>query len=361
MFTRLRATMTNVALRARPSPHMLRFFLALLSASICLLSLHAIYLRHADESLILPGDLLQPAEELSRTRHWAEAKMLGEFVIANPELGDAERARDIVDRSDAAMDSVLGTAERFVHGAVTGEPNDVAGLIGSVSLDLFVIGDIRDLLVQGWKQWQYDEGDTVILSLSAVGLATTLAPHLDWAPALMKSFRRVGALSADFTRQLTTMSRAAVKSGRLEALTATLTDFGRAARRLGPGPLAGVMRQVDDADALKRVADAAAVDPHGTYVLATVFGKTGIERIARGGGNVGALVASIKVGSRAGKTLRKATSVLPTALLASVAAAAALVAVLLLGGAGALRRIAAAARRRREPRRGEATPAGPTG
>lgn len=336
---------------------MLRFFLALLSASICLLGLHAIYLRHADDSLILPGDLLQRAEELSRSQHWAEAKLLSEFVIAHPELGDAERARDIVSRSDAAMDSVLGAAERFVHGAVTGEPNDVAGLIGSVSLDLFVIGDIRDLLVQGWKHWQYDEGDTVILALSAVGLATTLAPQLDWAPALLKSFRRIGALSADFTRQLTTMSRAAVKSGRFQALTGTLTDFGRAARGLGPGPLAGVMRQVDDAHTLKRVADAAAVDPHGTYVLATVFGRTGLERIARGGGNVGALVASIKVGSRAVKTLRKATSVLPAALLASVAAAAALAAVLLLGGAGALRRVAARAWRRR----GEATPAGPTG
>ena len=40
-------------------------------------------------------------------------------------------------------------------------------------LDLFVIGDIRDLVVQGGRELNDGSGDDLILALSAVGLATT--------------------------------------------------------------------------------------------------------------------------------------------------------------------------------------------
>ncbi len=72
------------------------------------------------------------------------------------------------------------------------------------------------------------------------------------------------------------------------------------------------MRYVDSPNDLAKLARAAQVDATGTYGVVKLFGRTGINRIAKDGSNIGALVTAIKVGSRATKLTRKATSSVPT-------------------------------------------------
>ena len=43
-------------------------------------------------------------------------------------------------------------------------------------------------------------GALVIVALSAVGLATTLAPEVDWAPSLLKAARRAGSMTEGTAR-----------------------------------------------------------------------------------------------------------------------------------------------------------------
>lgn len=283
--------------------------------------------RHRDRSWTLTVDPVAELKTLVSEQRWAEARLLAGFVQDNPHLGDARAAARVTRRADAELDAFWAPARRFVHGAVTGEPNDGASLLGSLSLDLFVIGDIRDLAVQGWKQMRHGDGDPVILALSAVGLTTTLAPHLDWAPALLKTFRRSGALTRGFLRSLGEASRRALAGGRFGPLRGMANDIGRAARHLGPGPLRGAMTTVDNATDLRRVSQAAAINPAGTYAVTRLFGKAGTRRISRDGRNINVLVASMKGGSRLGKIASKTLGSLPdrwlmVILLAALALAA---------------------------------------
>ena len=62
--------------------------------------------------------------------------------------------------------------------------------------DLFVFGDVRDLVIQGGRALRGEETDEVIVGLSAAGLLLTAAPQLDLGTALLKFARRMGALSA---------------------------------------------------------------------------------------------------------------------------------------------------------------------
>lgn len=298
---------------------MIRLFLALVFGSIFALCTHQLYERHIEESLILPVDLVRQAEWLASQERWAESQMLAEFVLAHPQAGDATRAGELAAQADEQIHSLLGNARRFAEGAITGEPSDTASLLGSLSLDLFVVGDVRDLLVQGWKEWRYDDGDTIILALSAVGLATTLAPQIDWAPALLKAFRRLGALSAAFARRLTAMSRRALRTGNVNPLTKVVDDFGTAAQHLGPGPLAGIMKHIDEPETLSSIATAAKVDAGGTYVLVSAYGSKGTKMIERSAGNVTPLVRSLKAGGRLTKFTHKALGALPSPWLAALA------------------------------------------
>lgn len=289
------------------------------------------YLSGLEISNRTQGNLI-PAEDpvdstlaLAAEGRWAEVRMMSELIAEQPQLGDPDQAAELTVRADAELSSFWGQAERFAQGAITGEPTDLTSMLGSLSLDLFVIGDIRDLAVQGWKEANYGTGDQLILALSAIGLSTTLAPQVDWAPALLKAFRKTGALTERFTKSLTKASTEAISSGQYARLSAIVTDMGKAAQRLGPGPLRGVMRSVDSVEDLSKIASAAKIDPRGTYALTRLFGKDGVKWIKQDGTNVGALVTAIKTGSRLTKAVQKSTRAVPTAWLYVIFAIAAIV------------------------------------
>ena len=275
--------------------------------------------------LVLYQDAAENAAELASDGRWAESRMMAGFALSRPDLGDEDKAREVLLRSNEELESLKGQLERFTHGAMTGEPTDMPSMLGSLSLDLFVLGDIRDLAVQGWKEAVDGTGDSVILTLSAIGLTTTLAPHLDWAPALLKMLKRSGALTRKFAQFLSRTAKQSFRSGDYSKLTQVVGEFGQAASRLGPGPLRGVMASVDDAADLTRIASAAGVDSRSTYVLVRLFGKDGVKAIDMNGKNVGKVAATVKAGSRVGKFASKSIGVLPTPWLGAIVVASVLI------------------------------------
>ncbi|MDZ7840216.1 MAG: hypothetical protein U5R46_05270 [Gammaproteobacteria bacterium] len=304
----------------------IRFFVFCGALAVGVLCGAELFNRFDDQTWVLPVDPLREARALAVQQRWAEARLLADFVQDNPRLGDERAAAELSRQAEARLDSYWGQVRSFGRGAATGEPTDGASMLGSLSLDLFVIGDIRDLAVQGWKEMRYGEGDTVILALSAIGLTTTLAPQFDWAPALLKALKRTGALTTGFLRSLKNASRTALKTGRFDGIGSMVNDVGRTARNLGPGPLRGAMRSVDSADDLARLARASEIQPKGTYAIARLFGNGGVKRISRDGRNVGTLVAAMKTGSRLGKIAKKSVGTLPNSWLAILLALSALIA-----------------------------------
>ena len=268
--------------------------------------------RYQDHGLVLEEPLTNRAVALRDSGQLAEARMLAGFVLEHPLSGDVQLAGQLSSEIEESLASTASKLKRFGKGAVSGEVTDMASLLGSLSLDLFVIGDIRDLAVQGWKQVQYDNGDELIMILSGIGLATTLAPQIDWAPALMKSFKRTGSLTKPFIRSLKTTGRQAIKTGEYGKLKGVVTGFGNAARHIGPGPLRGVMKNVDKAGDLRKVGKAAKRDPKATYVLTTIFGKNGVKKISHNGGNIRKLAGTVKVASRLAKISKKSIGIVPT-------------------------------------------------
>ncbi|RTZ61305.1 MAG: hypothetical protein DSZ32_02150 [Gammaproteobacteria bacterium] len=286
------------------------FVLLLLSAA----SATELWSRH-NGLLTLDSSLDDQARQALEQNRPADARIMAEFVLEHPDSGDTQKAQAVADSATAQINSNKRKLHQFAKGAWSGEPDDAASFLGSLSLDLFVIGDIRDLVVQGWKQWKTKDGDEFIMALSAAGLAASLAPEIHWAPSMMKAFKRTGSLSKPFISSLKTTGKQALKTRKFGALSDVLKDFGKAGKKLGPGPFSTVMRNVDSAAELKKISKAASVDPKATYVLATRFGKNGIKRIGKNGANVGRLAKKIRILSRAGKIGKKAFGALPDWLL----------------------------------------------
>ncbi len=155
-------------------------------------------------------------------------------------------------------DSSAHTVGRFASGFVTGEADDLASLSGTVAGDLFVFGDIRDVLQQGKRLAVGEEPDRLVLGLAAAGLAVTAATYVSAggiAPVragltLVKDARKTGRLGANLAGWAGRSARDVIDTPMLQQAVATAT----AAR---PGASLTAMKaafRAEKAGALLRVA-----------------------------------------------------------------------------------------------------------
>ena len=165
--------------------------------------------------------------------------------------GDVELARSFVDLAaerDVTLPLVLiekiKSAEQdaaapssriasFARGFVTGRPEDAASVAGMLTGDLFVFGDVRDVVREGWHGLRGEAVDKVVLGLAGTGIAVTAGLYASGglaAPAraglsVVKAARRGGHIGAPLLRLLKVETR--------EGLTQVASNLGRVESRVG--------------------------------------------------------------------------------------------------------------------------------
>ncbi len=159
------------------------------------------------------ADLANSFVELAREKNVAIAEELSKRV------------------SDAAAEenSTSQFAKRFATGLVTGNADDVASLSGTVAGDLFVFGDIRDVVREGKHLAMGEDTDRLVLGLAAAGLAVTAATYVSVggvAPVragltLVKDARKVGRLGEGLTQWAGRSAREVVDAPMLQQAIAT--------------------------------------------------------------------------------------------------------------------------------------------
>ncbi len=134
-------------------------------------------------------------------------------------------------------------AKRFLTGLVTGNADDGASLSGTVAGDLFVFGDIRDVVREGKHLAMGEETDRLVLGLAAAGLAVTAATYVSVGGAapvragltLVKDARKVGRLGEGLTQWAGRSAREMVDAPMLQNAVTT----GSLAR---PGQTVGAIK-----------------------------------------------------------------------------------------------------------------------
>jgi hypothetical protein len=129
----------------------------------------------------------------------------------------------------AEENSASHFAKRFATGLVTGTADDVASLSGTVAGDLFVFGDIRDVVREGKHLAMGEDTDHLILGLATAGLAVTAATYISLGGAaplragltLVKDARKVGRLGEGLTRWAGRSAREMVDAPMLRNAVAT--------------------------------------------------------------------------------------------------------------------------------------------
>ncbi len=234
----------------------------------------------------------------------ARALAAGDLLLLESYLavGDA-RGYALDPATEAAAAAALARARnptargvRALDGCLRARGHDLAALGGQLACDLLVIGDVRDLVIQGWLYGTGGEPDPVIAALAGLGLAlegatvasggSLLAANL--GVATLKIARRTGRLTRRFADALATFARRGDKA----ALEATARGLGQIAERTSPGTALRLLAHVEAPADVARLERAAAIggkrtlawsDSAGRRVLdlGTATAKAGVKAMAR--------------------------------------------------------------------------------
>jgi hypothetical protein len=152
------------------------------------------------------------AAEIEAALDAGDLDLAASFLELARERQIAVEAR-LIARIEAETAASTGRARglaQFARGFVTGEPEDLASLAGTAVGDLFVYGDVRDALREGYRLARGEEADHVVLGLASLGLAVTAGTYASLgaaAPArigltVIKAARKGGQMGARLTAAL---------------------------------------------------------------------------------------------------------------------------------------------------------------
>lgn len=240
-----------------------------------------------------------------------DAELAGSFVDLAGEnnifLNEALMRR--VSDAIAEENSTSHFAKRFATGLVTGSADDVASLSGTVAGDLFVFGDIRDVVREGKHLVMGEDTDRLLLGLATAGLVVTAATYVSVggvAPvraglSLVKDARKVGRLgegltqwtgrsaremvdtpmlqqavaSSSVTRPGQTMSaiKAAFHAEKAGALVRLAKDVGRVSERAGIRAAQDTLKIAEDPKDVARAARLAESKGGQTRAILKLLGR----------------------------------------------------------------------------------------
>jgi hypothetical protein len=257
-----------------------RTSLALIGAAASAAVLLALW-PHAREAAALLQARDDPAQlsDLRLNSALRNCELIANNIDAALAAGDADLAGSFVDLarekdislSDEQTRQVAGAvaeanssahlAKSFVTGLVTGNTDDVASLSGTVTGDLFVFGDIRDVVREGKHLVMGEKTDRLILGLATAGLAVTAATYVSVGGAtplragltLVKDARKVGRLGEGLAEWVgrsardvvdTPVLQQAVADGSLLRPTQTASAIGAAFRAEKAGALVRLAKDI---------------------------------------------------------------------------------------------------------------------
>src|SRR6187551_1394309 len=200
------------------------------------------------------------------------------FVDLAAEQG-AELPPALIEKVQSAERDAAAPSSRvasFARGFVTGKPEDVVSAAGMLTGDLFVFGDVRDVVREGWHGLRGEEVDKVVLGLAGTGIAVTAGLYASGglaAPAraglsVVKAARRGGHIGAPLLRLLKVEKR--------ESLVKFVSDLGTVQSRTSVrGALQGLKIAEHPKD-MAKLATLAAVKGTKTRAIVKVLGRGAI-------------------------------------------------------------------------------------
>ena len=247
----------------------------------CVISIEGESRSVGDDLHLLPNyDYLGEVVKLKETSK-DEAKELARYIFETEGMPNQDAARRIYDEIAKDQRNWWKLTKRAACASVRGESESLEELGDSVASDIAFYDDVWDLINYPWYVLSKNEkNDYFIVMLAACGSVDEFVDEVDWVPAVLKAFRKIGALSEKMIGLLSDGMMMVVETRKVDSELKSLFSGVRSMTGcLGFARASQVMRHVDTAAEVATLARAAKVVPNETYLLVKYSGKKGVKNL----------------------------------------------------------------------------------
>jgi len=230
---------------------------ALTSFSLFLLNERQIF----DIRTLTQIDPLPHTQELIKQKKYADAYeymsyfMEYDYVSSNPE---AQKLYKYIQEVRKSYDY---KANKVIEGILKGKSDETLGQLSAIASDFLVIGDIRDLAIQGTNYANDKEVDKVILALSSIGLLTSASTiyslgatsPIKSSISLLKYGKRAKKLPPWLSKQLVHEAKALRQTKSLTKLEELLKPINKLYDKVGLKQTLDLLKQTKNLGELKTV------------------------------------------------------------------------------------------------------------
>ena len=210
-----------------------------------------------------------------------------------------------VNAATAEAATVRHKAESFARGLIIGEPDGMAAFAGTLLGDLFVFGDIRDVVREATRLMSGQAADELVLGLASIGIVITAGTYMTAgaaAPArvgltLAKAARKTESLGSELAGSLGRLvreaglsatepvlavraARDAVKVERAGGLLHFAQDVGRIEKAAGGRAALDGLKVAKEPRDVARVAKLAEKEGSRTRAILKIAGRSAITLAA---------------------------------------------------------------------------------
>ena len=155
---------------------MLKLFYKLSLLCLILLSATVLYQKHtyAYHTLIHVNPLPH-TKTLIEAEKYADAQEYLSYFIQFDYVQHMPEAKSLLDKIKEKRASLSYRSTKIAEGISTGTSDELSGQLSAIGSDFFVIGDLRDLAIEGEHYYHDEKVDTVLVSLSTIGLVATVS------------------------------------------------------------------------------------------------------------------------------------------------------------------------------------------
>jgi len=268
-------------------------FLAIRNSLVCLIltalfglvGFYLVDIWHASNlSGLSDHDYTEEINDLRRNGKIGEALAICNYVKDQPGMPNRDTIEKIGADIEREQASWLGKCKRFGSGFATGKIDSSEATVGTVVSDFLVIGDIRDLGIQGYHAAKGQEVDAIVVLLSGIGVLASASSFIpepgepavagaDAGISLLKALTKIHAITTEFRKKALELGQVVLKTRKLGPFGELLIDVRSMAKAAPAGTLGTAMKEVKSVEDLKAVSRCMALAPNETITALNVGGS----------------------------------------------------------------------------------------
>jgi len=152
-------------------PFIYMILLLLMTLSLLLLQERKLF----DVRTLVQIDPIPHTIELIEKKKYAKAEEYLGYFMEYSYVYDKPKSKKILQEIRAKRESYAYQSDKFMEGLLKGKSDEDIGQASAIASDFLIIGDIRDLSIEGSRYYNDKEVDKVVIALSSLGLMTSIS------------------------------------------------------------------------------------------------------------------------------------------------------------------------------------------